>query len=165
MSQDICCIIAKLGKEITEIRDFMEKQNKLNAVQQLLNEEFLKQVKESRKSVNPTKNTYEEAVIKFVTRTFDTEYPVGSCPKWVNYEMFRNDMIPKLTKSVIESITDDYDDDTDHSTTAWNSLMHVPFYSRSYDPGQDCNWNNFYTLEIEIPEEVIKLVKESLDQE
>jgi hypothetical protein len=95
----------------------------------------------------------EVTILDFVSKAFDNEYPINNCPKWVNYTMFRNDMISKLTKSLTDSATDS-------ETTEWNSLMHVPFTSKSYDTGADSNWHYFNQLEIEIPPGIIKSLED-----
>jgi hypothetical protein len=99
-------------------------------------------------------------VLKFVEDEFNKNYPKETCPKWLNYDMFKENMIENLCDNLYDHIKNNAIDCIKNRSTLftnWNCLFHIPIISEKTDLG-DKFWNYFNELEIEIPKEIIRLV-------
>jgi hypothetical protein len=99
-------------------------------------------------------------VLEFLKDIFKAEYSKELAPKWVNFDMFEQEMIRKMSENLYESIMEA------SFTTTWNSMLHVPYISKSCDPESDFLWDYFDEFEVKIPDNIVKLaLKKKYKQE
>ena len=100
-------------------------------------------------------------VVKFVTDVFDKEYTEYNCPRWVNFRVFQEDMVNKLSKELYEWLKQEEKEynEKEPVKTNWSESLHIPFTSNRYT---DYNLNSDYDysdLEITIPKNIASLIE------
>ena len=62
-------------------------------------------------SIQQRNNFVNNKIVKdYITSLFDKEYNAETCPKWVNFEMFKEEKITTVSNALFECMVDDDND-------------------------------------------------------
>jgi hypothetical protein len=94
-------------------------------------------------------------VIKYVEGILEKEYPKDSIPGWVNYDLFKEDLLENMLKELYFNLGEKWEYDSNNTYTNWNCILHMGFVSQSLK--HDDLFDVCDRYETVVPKNIIKI--------